>query len=222
MSELKKRLRESKKIYNFFTWLYRLLNGNHFSGKKGNRFQFSGVKLKKTKVFIFGIDNSIKVGAHSLLSKCNINILGNRCSVEIGKNTTLNKVTIWLEDDDTSVFIGDNVLMMGDNHIASTEGKKITIGDRCLFSSDISIRSGDSHSILNGKGERINYAADVTLGEHVWVGNKVILLKGCCIGNDSVIGSGSVVTKDFASNTVIAGNPAKSIKNNINWDFERK
>lgn len=222
MSELKKRLRESKKIYNCFTWLYRLINGNKFGGKHGNRIQFSGVRLRKTKVSFNGIDNSIKIGAHSLLEKCNINIIGNNCCVEIGKNTTLNEVTIWLEDDNTTVVIGDNVLMMGDNHIASTEGKKIIIGDRCLFSSDISIRSGDSHSILNDRGERINHAADVTLGDHVWIGNKVIVLKGCYIGNDCVIGSGSVVTKDFVPNTVIAGNPAKSIQNNINWDFERK
>ena len=55
----------------------------------------------------------------------------------------------------------------------------------------------------------------------MWVGNQVIILKGTEIADNCVVGSGSVVTKKFTNNLVIAGNPARVVKENIDWKFER-
>lgn len=133
----------------------------------------------------------------------------------------LKGVNIWCEDDSSTVIIGKDGLMMGNVQLASTEGKTIAIGDGVLFSDDICVRTGDSHSIIDADGMRLNPAADVALGNHVWVGNRVIILKGASIGDNSIVGSGSVVTKQFPECVAIAGNPAKVVRENVNWKFER-
>ncbi len=91
-----------------------------------------------------------------------------------------------------------------------------------MFSSDIVVRTGDSHTITDLSGQRINASKDVTIGNHTWVGNKVTMNKGAVLPDHSVVGACSVVTKAFdTNNVVIAGNPAKIIKENIDWLRER-
>lgn len=67
-----------------------------------------------------------------------------------------------------------------------------------------------------------NLSKDIVIGDHVWIGNQVIITKGAKISNNVVVGTGSIVTgKSFPSSTIIAGMPAKVIHNNINWLRER-
>ena len=92
-----------------------------------------------------------------------------------------------------------------------------------MFSKDINIRTGDGHAIVNKKtGERINPSKDVTIGNHVWIGMRGIFLKGTSIGDNSVVGASSIVTKKIEkSNVAIAGNPAIVVKENIDWKRDR-
>ena len=57
-----------------------------------------------------------------------------------------------------------------------------------------------------------NFTAPITIGNNVWIGAGVIVLAGVTIGDNTVVGAGSVVTKSIASNTVVAGNPAREIR----------
>ena len=71
-------------------------------------------------------------------------------------------------------------------------------------------------------GFRINRAADVEIGNHVWIGYRVLINKGSVIPDDTVVGTGAIVTKSFDEpNTVLAGVPAKVVKRNVNWCKER-
>lgn len=101
------------------------------------------------------------------------------------------------------------------------EGKTIRIGKDCQFSSGIKLRTGDGHPIFTSDNVVINRGKDIIVGDHVWVGQDVTLLKGAIIPDGSVVGIGSMVTKAFATdNVVIVGNPARIVKENIHWTRE--
>ena len=147
-----------------------------------------------------------------------IQFFGDNNTVKIEHDCVLKNVDIWISDGGI-VAIGHNTHFSGKIHIACIEGKKVHIGDRCLFSDSIIFRTGDSHSILDNAGRRINLAKDITIGDHVWIGQQVIVLKGSTVGSDSIIGTGSLLTgKYYESNSIIAGSPAKIIKQQVSWD----
>ena len=67
-----------------------------------------------------------------------------------------------------------------------------------------------SHPATRNSG--YEYGMEVTVGDNVWIGGSVTIVPGVHIGNNVVIGAGSVVTKDIPDNVVAAGNPARVIK----------
>ena len=114
--------------------------------------------------------------------------------------------------------------MIGENstfeevHLALTEDNfVITIGRDCIFAYDTDVRAGDSHSIISQESnERINYAENILIGDHVWVAAHSTLLKGVAIPTDSVVTTDPVVTKKCNSKSIIIdGNPAGTTKEGI-------
>ncbi len=94
----------------------------------------------------------------------------------------------------------------------------IEIGEHCMFSYGIIVRNHDSHHILDAKtGDVTNHPKDIIIGKEVWVGENATILKGVSIGNYSVVATGSVVTKSCGNGVVIAGNPARIVKEEITW-----
>ena len=78
----------------------------------------------------------------------------------------------------------------------------------------------DFHKIYNFEGKRINENRTITIKDNVWIGNNSIILKGTSIYNNIVIGAGSVILGILdIENSVYAGNPAKPVKYNINWEY---
>jgi acetyltransferase-like isoleucine patch superfamily enzyme len=63
--------------------------------------------------------------------------------------------------------------------------------------------------------KRINYARDINIGKHVWIGAYVNILKGVTIGDNSIIGIRSIVTKNIPQNCIALGVPAKVIRENV-------
>ncbi|TDD93374.1 acyltransferase, partial [Flavobacterium cellulosilyticum] len=112
--------------------------------------------------------------------------------------------------------IGNNTRINGADFNVHN-GTKIEIGSGCLFSTNIDVRTTDSHNIFNFDGERINPDKNIHIGEHVWIGRMVSILKGAKIGNGSVIGSMSLVSGIIPNEVIPAGVPAKTIKENITW-----
>ena len=65
--------------------------------------------------------------------------------------------------------------------------------------------------------KKSEYDQDVIIESNVWIGCNVTILKGVTIGDNAIVGAGSVVTKNVRPNTVVVGNPAKVIRENISW-----
>lgn len=96
--------------------------------------------------------------------------------------------------------------------------KNITFGDDCILGWNVHIRDCDGHSLFQN-GERINPSKDIQIGNHVWIGQDVKILKGSVIPENSVIAMNSCVTKSFTgSRIIIGGYPAKVIKQNVDWE----
>lgn len=94
--------------------------------------------------------------------------------------------------------------------------QRITIGDHCAISWDVEILDTDIHRMLIDENP-ITPTAPVTIGNHVWIGARAIVLKGVIIGDNAVIAAGSVVTSDIPAATLAGGNPARVIRSITGW-----
>ncbi len=144
--------------------------------------------------------------------------------IHIGRNVIINSClssnpiggdthTVLSLKNTAELRIGDNV---GISNAAIVCHDKITIGDRTIIGGGTKIYDTDFHSLdYRQRGDYEHETAltrPVTIGEDVFIGGQSIILKGVRIGDRSIIGAGSVVTKEVPPDEVWAGNPAKKIR----------
>lgn len=109
------------------------------------------------------------------------------------------------------IEIGDRV-QINNNAFIKSEGAGIRIGARALLGSDVTIYDSDFHDLRAAhRRDGEPRMAAVELEENVFVGDRVLILKGVRIGADAVIGAGSVVTRSIPAGAIAAGNPARVI-----------
>lgn len=92
--------------------------------------------------------------------------------------------------------------------------ESITIGQGVAISENVTIRDSDDHTIASSQHP---VTKPIVIGNHVWVGMNVTILKGVTIGNGSIIAAGAVVTKDVPENALVGGVPARVIKTDVSW-----
>jgi acetyltransferase-like isoleucine patch superfamily enzyme len=115
------------------------------------------------------------------------------------------------------------VLTFGDGFVITAESaivcrKAITFGKDVLVSWDVQVMDTDWHCITNEEGTVLNPDSEILVGDHVWIGSRVLLMKGVRIARDSVIAAGSVVTPGaHHPNVILAGVPAREIRQGITW-----
>ena len=115
-----------------------------------------------------------------------------------------------------NIFIGDNSFINMNCTLLDTN--KIIIGKRTLLAPDVKIytathpkRSGERYTKQNEQWVLTTLAKPVKIGDDVWIGGGAIILPGVTIGNNTIIGAGSVVAKDIPDNVIAAGNPCRII-----------
>lgn len=89
---------------------------------------------------------------------------------------------------------------------------RVTIGPRCRIGTHVLMMDNDFHRLEPARRDERPESAPITVGENVWIGGRSIVLNGVTIGDDSVIGAGSVVSSDVPPSTVVAGVPARVIR----------
>ncbi len=139
--------------------------------------------------------------------------------LSMGKNSVLNINNNFFIGFGSDIRIFDNAtLTMGSGYfngfVQIVCDKKIEIGEDVAIARDVIIRDTDAHKIEDGKHEK---SKEVIIGNHVWIGTRAIIMKGVHIGDGAIIAAGAIVTKDVPPNSIVAGVPAKVIKNNVKW-----
>lgn len=112
-----------------------------------------------------------------------------------------------------NVTIGDNIIV--NRNVLITARSSITIGNNVLIGSNVVLNDSnhqfiDKDTPINKQGHT---AAPIVIEDDVWLASNAIILKGVHIGKGAVVAAGSVVTKDVEPYTVVAGIPARKIKN---------
>jgi maltose O-acetyltransferase len=84
----------------------------------------------------------------------------------------------------------------------------VTIGDDCLLGPGVHIYTATHPLDPAQRADGLEYGEPVTVGDNVWIGGQAVLNPGVSVGDDSVVGSGAVVTSDVPEGVVVQGNPA--------------
>lgn len=189
-----------------------------YCGRFKNKLHYKQCTIKKLNINIAGKDNEISVNSGTLLTNTIFEINGSNNKIWIDYNCRVNGLHVKMYASNCILTIGHHCTFETNIEISFAENhRKVIIGEDCMFANDIQIRTSDSHKIFH-QNKRINEAKDVVIGNHVWIGNKVTILKGSNISNNSVIGLGSIVTGELHANTLSVGSPAKTILNEIKWE----
>lgn len=172
------------------------------------RFKNKG-KLTTRGAFYFGIicnklGSHIMDRGHLVISKSGTMNCGKKVKISCGCKIHVNG----------SLTIGDNSYIMPHNLIVANSA--ITIGSNCAISWNCQIMDNDGH-VFSINGVERESVLPIVIGNKVWIGNNTIIKKGVTIGDGAVVASGSVVTKDVPPGVVVAGMPAKTIRENIEW-----
>lgn len=217
------RLRETLSSNSFIRSLYyhyRAIKERYSYCSSKSSVSVEGIRIN-TLIQVSGGGNFIQVMPQALLKKAKIFVHGNNNKIIIRQNAYLEGSVLHIEDNDCLIEIGEHTFI-GPSHMACTEdGNSIKIGKDCMLSSNINIRTGDSHSILDAEGKRINRGQSVAIGDHVWIGEGAKIMKGVHLQKDTIVASGAIVTHSFPSNVILGGNPAKCIKDGVTWDEKR-
>lgn len=135
--------------------------------------------------------------------------IGNYTHVICASDSSI-RLVIWSKDDSCgSIKIGNYCLVSPGVRI--TSASRIEIGDNCMLANGVFLTDADWHGIYD-RLESIGNCAPVVLKENVWIGDCATVCKGVTIGQNSIVGAGSVVTTDIPPNCIAAGNPAKIVK----------
>lgn len=191
-------------------YFYHNVINNHGNGKI---IPFLGTKFILDKTSKIEIDKELKLNDNAIIKNGRTTIL------RMDKNSKL-KV-----NGDFSIYYGGDIICLENSRMELGSGfcnsdlkircgKEITIGNNVAISHDVTIMDTDSHRMDYGGYEMCK---PIHIGNNVWIGTKATILKGVTIGDGSVIAAGAVVTKDVPSGCIVAGVPAKVIKENVTW-----
>ncbi|WP_026564919.1 sugar O-acetyltransferase [Bacillus sp. UNC41MFS5] len=109
-----------------------------------------------------------------------------------------------------NIHVGDN--FYAGYNCTILDMAEVRIGQNCMIGPNVGIYTAGHSTEPKGRNKS-GYAIPIRIGNDVWIGGSCVILPGVTIGDHSIVAAGSVVTKDVPTNTIVAGNPAKILKN---------
>lgn len=113
-------------------------------------------------------------------------------------------------DYGTNIEVGKN--FFANYNCTILDVAKVRIGDNCQLAPNVAIYTAGHpvHPVSRNSG--YEYGKEITIGDNVWIGGNAVICPGVHIGNNVVIGAGSVVTKDVPDWVIAAGNPCRVLR----------
>jgi acetyltransferase-like isoleucine patch superfamily enzyme len=177
-----------KKAYLEFQNLY----ANHFLRPHFERFGKGHVFMKPWNIKVFG--GPVEIGDFATV---------------IATRDQIIRLSVWsVQEGMGRISIGSHCLICPGVRISSGSG--ITIGDNCMIASGVYITDADWHGVYDRAG--FGRTLPVSISENVWIGDRAMICKGVSIGENSIIGAGSVVVNPVPANVIAAGNPARVLR----------
>lgn len=171
----------------------KVMGGDFYCDERNNQIEFQYDIEDAITVAFLGGGNRIKIGPRVSAEKLDI-CCGSNSVCMIGEGTEIVKA-----------------------HFFVTNGS-IEVGQDCLFSDHVTLRNHDAHHIFDkNTRKRINYPGNIKIGDHVWIGHGAILLGSASVGDNSIVGTMAVTSSSFPEEVVIAGNPARIIREHVCW-----
>lgn len=186
-----------------------------FRSEKENRIKTARSVVKRSHFTISGKDNQIDIG-RCVIYNTSIYIRGTGNRIIIEDDTRISNMHLTIKATNSRIRIGNGTHLGGGVLVCCGDSNYIDIGCNCMISEDVDIWNSDSHTIFVD-GTIVNTPRPIEIGNHVWLGKGVAVLKGVKIGDNAVVGMRSLVTKSIRPNTINAGSPAHEIGENANW-----
>ncbi len=109
-----------------------------------------------------------------------------------------------------NISVGENFYT--NHNVTILDGAKVSFGDNVFIAPDCVFSTAGHPLDTDQRNQGLEIALPITVGNNVWIGTHVSVLPGVTIGNDVVIGAGSVVNRDIPDGVVAAGNPCRVIR----------
>lgn len=217
---------------NLLTLIRYVRNIRHVvRAKKYNRIEINKEDIPHVRLRVRGRGNVIKIG--KLASRngvLTIRVYAENTTIEIGEGLNIAsefKINVRPIRDTSGALenchiqVGEELNVQSATVVIYNSNAKLEIGKCCLFSSGITIYHTDGHPIYAYDTDSIvNRVKNLSIGEHVWIGANVTILKNSVIPSGCVVGWGSVVSGRFnQENMIIAGNPA-SVRSSRKVDWK--
>jgi len=191
-SRATRRLR--KEVETLKSWIYRALLSMSCWWHGG--VLVAGPRLRAQHRTIFQGDGCLRIGADVTLG---YTLAGFPCM----------PIVLQPRNAGAEIVIGDGTYLMNGSLFVACEA--IHVGADCRIGGNCIVLDSDFHGLRPSERNTVGKTAPVTIGDNVWLGVSVTVLKGVRIGNDAVVGAQTVIAKDVPAGAIAVGNPMRII-----------
>lgn len=142
--------------------------------------------------------------------------LGKGAEIHVGNNVLLERMVRFSMGDGARIYIGDDSYVGDWSNLLAVD--EIRIGKGCAISWHVLFMDTSSHPIGIAGEKPTTKIAPIHVEDHVWIGCRAVILKGVRVGEGAIIANNAVVTKDVPPYTLVGGNPARVIREDVVWE----
>lgn len=176
----------------------------------------AGHKSENSSITILGSNNKILIESRCSFTNFRLVVRGHGNNIVIKRGAWFLGGAISVTHNCT-VAIGERS-SFGQRLEIIVDNSSLIIGDDCMVAAGLNIRTSDTHGIYNLEdGQIINKPKNIEIGDYVWLGRDVTVLKGAKIAPCNIIATQSIFTKESQAFECWGGSPAKKLRENVMW-----